>query len=310
MRLDVGKFLDDLTAKHARHYIDAINNMTAAKAVGNATEVRVQRLKLADVIRETTGTAEVMGASITLQKAAKIISGRGASLRGDRSRMIAFADTTIQTIIPHHTFEEAVESMIDRTPVTIRSAAERTGQAIRELYRAATKPIVAFVRAAEAAVTQRAPGLVAELIREGSSEVDAGARLAKDINDMRKRSRKWSSSYARMVFRTNTNTGATAGRFRQARDPDIAEVIPAFRFDAIIDGDTRTNHAAADGLTFKTSDPRWAKIAPPLGYNCRCDIIEVPAYDLKELSTRIPTGAKADEGFGQGGRPDLMLSGK
>lgn len=309
MRLDVGQFLSDVTARQARFYVDALNSMVAAKATGNATEFRARKLSLEKVIRETVGTAEIMGATITLQRTAQAIGRAGVSLKGDRSRMLAFAGTTIQTVMPHNTFDDAIQALVDRTPKTIRAAAERTAQAIDKLYGSSSKPIVAFVRAAEASVTKRAQSLVAEMIREGSSEVDAGARLATDINAVRKRSREWSQQYARMVFRTNANTGATAGRFRQARDQDIAEVIKGFRFDAIMDGDTRLNHADANGVTMKTNDRRWGKLASPLGYNCRCDLIEVTSFDNVQWTRTIPAGAGPDPGFRHGGRPDLLLSG-
>lgn len=310
MRLDVGQFLDDVTERSAVHYVDAVNEMSANAMVGNAPGLRAARLELEGVIRETVGTAEILGAGITLQKSASVLGGTGASLRGDRSRMVAFAGTTIQTVLPHHTFNEAIEALVDRTPKTIRAAAERTAQAIAKLYGESSQPIIAFARAAEASVTKHAQATIADLIRSGSSEVDAGARLAKDINAMRKRSRKWSASYSRMVFRTNVNTGATAGRFRQARDPDIAEVIPGFVIDAILDSDTRSNHAAANGIRMKTRDPRWAHLACPLGWNCRCDLVEVTVFDDTDWTRNIPGGAHPDAGFRHGGRPDLMLAGK
>ena len=316
MRFDVGQFLDDITEKSAIHYVNAINEMSAGALVGNATVLRAGRLQLQEVMRESVGTAEILGATITLQKTAAALSGRGplpfgrAALRGDRSRMIAFAGTTVQTVMPHNTFTEAIEALVDRTPVTIRAAAERTALTIAKLYGEASKPIIAFACAAEASVTKHAQATIADMIRSGSSEVDAGARLAKDINAMRKRSRKWSASYSRMVFRTNVNTGATAGRFRQARDPDIAEVIPGFRFDAILDGDTRPNHAAADGITMKTKDPRWGRLASPLGWNCRCDLVEVVIFDNVTWTRTIPAGAHPDAGFRHGGRPDLFLAGR
>jgi len=211
LRFDVGEFLDDVTDKSAVHYVDAINDLHAAVMVGNRPEARASRLRLQEVIRETVGTAEILGATVTLQKTAAVLGGHGVTLARDRSRMIAFGKTTIQTVMPHNTFAAAIEALVDRTPVTIRAAAERTALAIAKLYGSATKPIIAFARAAEASVTKHAQATLAELIRSGSGEVDAGTRLAKDINAMRKRSRKWSASYSRMVFRTNVNTGATAG---------------------------------------------------------------------------------------------------
>ena len=118
-----------------------------------------------------------------------------------------------------------------------------------------------------------------------------------------------------MVFRTNVNSSITAGRFRQTQDPDIKAAVPAFRFDSVGDGDTRHNHNAADGIIMAVDDTRWSKIAPPLGYNCRCQISHVSIDELeamgrikdgKVVASHIPGNAGPDDGFVHGGRPDLI----
>ena len=223
------------------------------------------------------------------------------------------ADEPTQTLLPRVTFEEALEDMVERAPVTIRDAAERTAQRIAELY--SEDKVMAIVRSAEESVTSEAQKFIERALRDGVPEGEAGQRLAMRVDDIRVQSQAWSEGYARMVFRTNINTAISAGRFRQAQDPDIQEVAPAFRFDAVGDGDTRDNHDAADGLIMSVSNPEWRKIAPPLGYNCRCQVVHVTRSELESMGRirkdgsliedKVPSGAFADPGFRHGGRPDL-----
>lgn len=314
-RLDVAKFLEDLSGRYARPYFEAIQDIFAAYVRNNRTALADARRKLERVCTETMGVAEVVGASLALRRAAAVYREHGAVLRADREHMLAFDRSDIQTILPRVTFDEAVEDMVARTPVTIRRAAERTAQRIAQLY--STGRVVAFVRAAEASVTKAAQGFIASAMAEGVPEGEAGARLAMTVEDIRKRSKAWSEGYARMVFRTNINTAVTAGRFRQVQDPDIREVIPAFAFQAVGDSDTRPNHLAADGIIMTAANHAWSHIAPPLGYNCRCQARFMTIPELQRLGRlrrdgsviedRVPSDAHPDPGFRHGGRPDLFL---
>lgn len=320
MRFDVAKFLEDLTGRYARPYVDAINAMLLAEATGDRPALRAARKRFEAVMTETLGTAEVLGATIALQAAAKAMPDAGGANLSNRS--MNFADDAAQNILPGVTFEEAIEDMVARTPVTIREAAERNAQAIAKLY--AEGRVVAFAKSAEAAVTKRAQSLISEMLVEGVTEVDAGRRIVTSVDAVRQRTGAWSQSYARMVFRTNVNTAATAGRFRQMRDPNLvdrngARLLPAFRFDAVGDGDTRSNHNAADGIILDVTNTAWGTIAPPLGYNCRCDVVEMNRLALQRIdridrhgnviNSRIPSAARPDEGFRHAGRPDLFMTG-
>jgi len=319
MKLDAGKFLEDLTGKHARVYVQALADMLVAEATGNRVALLEARQRFRDVVRETMGTAEILGASIVLQDTARGLNDgieAGMILRGDRRRMLVFADAPTQTILPRVSFDEAVQDMIDRTPVTIRAAAERNAQAIAELY--GERHVVAFAYSAEAAVTKKVQSLFVEMIREGSSEVDAGARIVKSVSEVRKRSKAWTEGYARMAFGTNVNTAVTAGRFRTARDPAIMKIMPAMQFLSVGDADTRPNHDAADEIVMAVDNPGWARIAPPLGYSCRCDLRSVNVLELRRMGKitdtgkfhqdKVPHNAFPDEGFRHGGRPDILMT--
>ena len=300
--------------------------MLVAMAMGNKPQLDDARDRLAEIIAETMGVADVLGATLTLRVAAGLWgehSGGDFSANSimwalaERPALLTFKDTPVQTILPRVTLTEALQDMVDRTPITIRSAAERTAQRISQLYSEGS--VVAFVNSAEAAVTERVKSLIAEAIKEGIPEAETGKLIRLGVDEIRKRTAAWSEGYARMAFRTNVNTAVTAGRFRQSQDPDIRAVIPCFRFDAVMDSDTRGNHGAADGLIFKVDNLVWNKIAPPLGYNCRCQVSFVGLPELRRMGRvggdgsiredRLPGSAHADAGFRHGGRPDLFLGG-
>ena len=315
-RLDADKFLEDVTGKHAGAYVRSLDAMLIAEATGNAPALRLARRQFNEVVRVTLGMGEVLGATIALQEAAPIAVQMVFAAVGDMRHMMAFAAEPTQTILPRVTFDKAVEDMVTRTPVTIRAAAERTAQAISRLY--GEGRVVAFAKSAEAAVTKRAQKLIADMIREGVAEVDAGRRIVTSINEVRKRTAAWSQGYARMAFRTNLNTAVTAGRFRQMRDPAIRRIMPAFEFNDVGDSDTRSNHHAADGVIMQIDDDRWNFLAPPLGYSCRCGVRGVGVPELRRLNRidangsfirrGVPGSARPDKGFRHGGRPDLFLA--
>lgn len=291
------KFLEDLSGRHAKHYFAAVHDLYVAKVRGNRPAARAARNALNEAMRQTMGAAEVLGAMTVLQQAA------------------GGAKFSSQTIMPRVTLTEAVEDLVERAPVTLKNAAERTAQRIAQLY--TEDRVVAFVRAAEETVTAEAAKLIERGIREGFDEGEAGQRISMSVEQVRELSEPWSEGYSRMVFRTNVNTAVTAGRFRQSQDPDIKSILPAFMFDAVGDDDTRHNHEAADGVILSVDDVQWNKIAPPLGYNCRCQVRHVSTVELEAMGrlkdgavvpSRVPPDAGPDEGFRHGGRADLFVN--
>lgn len=313
---DPGKFLEDVSGRYARPYTEAVRSLFVAVVRGNKAALVDARNALLEITRETMGVAEVLGASLALRVAAKALP-KMEQLRADRSTMLAFADLPDQTLLPRVTLTEALEDLVDRTPVTLRNAAERTAQRIAELY--SQGRVMAFVRAAEASVTREAQNFIARAFREGLGEAAAGRGLSMAVDEVRKRSEAWTEGYSRMVFRTNVNTGVTAGRFRLTHDPDVRRVVPAFRFDSVGDADTRDNHDAADGIILRVDNPAWNRLAPPLGYNCRCQVSHVSRPELEAMGRidgsgnviedRVPAAALPDPGFRHNGRPDLFLVG-
>jgi SPP1 gp7 family putative phage head morphogenesis protein len=305
MNLDATKFLEDVTGRYAKPYFYAVHDLLVALITSNAPAAADARAALQKTMAETMGLSAMLGAAMTLQAAAQELAepvhGRFAHQVGE---LLRFAAAPVQSIVPRVTFAEALEDIVTRVPIVVRPAAERTAQGIARAYEAGH--VMAFVRAVEQTVAEEAQAYIARAFKEGLGETEAGRRLAMRANVVAARTSAWSESYARMAFRTNVNTAVTAGRFKQAQDQDIRTAVPAFRFDAVGDSDTRHNHGAADGMVLAVEHPAWAQLAPPLGYNCRCQVSHVTAYELTQqgrlrngvvINSAVPAGAYPDPGF-------------
>ncbi len=319
---DPAKFLERTTDGQARLHQAAVEDLFTGYVTNDRLLMQSARRELERVTTEAVAIAELVGASTVLQDVAGAVDDltgvelfRGVD-RWTHRHLQRFAAEPTNTILPRVTFEEAVQDFVDRTPTTIRRAAERTAQRISELY--GEKRVVAFARAAEASVTRAAQDFITDALRTGIGEGEAGARLAMRANEVRKRSKAWTESYARMAFRTNVNTAVTAGRFRQANDSDVKAVAPAFIFRTVGDVDVRPNHAAMDGVILRVDNTAWRRLASPLGYNCRCGVDLLNVAQLRRMGrlrkgrvveSRIPAAAGPDAGFRHGGRPDLLFNG-
>lgn len=317
-RTDVDRLLESQSEKPSRSYMIGVQDIFVGVVTKDPDRVEDGQRQLGEAMRETMGRAEILGASRILKSAAGIRVAANMSAYADRPELRKFAAEEPAVLIPSLTFQEALEDMVQRTPVTVRNAAERTALRIAQIYAEGNN--AAFVRAPTEAVTTQARNWIARAIATGQSENEVARQLRNRINDLLDETQEWSQAYSRMVYRTNLNTATTAGRFRQVQDDTIREVIPAMQFDAVGDSDTRDNHRAADGVLLKPDNPAWAYLAAPLGYNCRCQVNHLSIIQLDAMGrlgrgrtvreSVVPQGAGPDPNFRQGGRPDLFLSGR
>lgn len=211
--------------------------------------------------------------------------------------LILFASTPI---VPHVPFEEVAEDIIRRTPELVDPANPAPFyRQVQEMYR--NRHAFALAHSADIRLTTRIRDELRKAQTRGIARPKTEA-LIKELGD-------FTAHYAETVYRTNLNTAYTAGRFAQARDPDVAEAIGAFEFVAVRDADTRPNHLAADGLIASQFDPIWQQYRPPLGYNCRCSLRMVDVEELREkglvsggmVKLHVPptfSAAHPDPGFG------------
>lgn len=209
--------------------------------------------------------------------------------------------------IPKVEFQEAIRDLVAREPRLAGSAAE-----VSRLY--AERHAFALARVTDMRVTQRVQEEVVKSLREGRGGLESKAAIKNILEGVD----DYMAAYSETIFRTNAWTAFTSGQFQQAQDPDVREVLPAFEFRSVNDGDTRENHAAADGLIAAVDDPVWNRFAPPLGFQCRCSLEAIEESELRRLGLIdqngnvikwVPPGfhnAKPDPGFGMG-RPGQGL---
>lgn len=83
------------------------------------------------------------------------------------------------------------------------------------------------------------------------------------------------SWYLDTVFRTNTQAAYAGGRYAEMFRADRIRFVPYVLFNAVGDSRTRPEHLALDGKVFRKDDWTARRYFPPLGYNCRCSLIEL-----------------------------------
>lgn len=105
--------------------------------------------------------------------------------------------------------------------------------------------------------------------------------------------------YLENIFRTNTASAYGAGRLRQLTDPVVVAARPFLEYRTARDSRVRDTHAALEGVIFRQDDPGWRAFNPPLGFQCRCNIVARRDADPSRvvLSSSLPRDA-ITAGFG------------
>lgn len=188
---------------------------------------------------------------------------------GKASRVGSFEDTSPATAAME--FEEAVGDLLDRDPRLAKSAEE-----VSRLY--SSQKTFALARSSSLKLTVRIQELMGQMMREARGVDDAAPEILKAA---KQEAHDFARAYAETVYRTNVNTAYTEGRFLQAEDPAVAEVIPAMEFVSARTPTSRPNHVAAHGMVAATGDSIWGMFKPPIGYNCQCAANFASVYDLK-----------------------------
>ena len=177
-------------------------------------------------------------------------------------------------IVPRVPFEAAFESIVSREPRLAQSA-----EAVARIYQ--ERHGFALAKSADEALTGRIQEFVSSFVDVGKP-IPSAATIIAGVGD-------FARSYADTVYRTNLTTAYTAGRFRQAQEEGVRQILPAMERYAVRDSALRSgrprdngeNHKAAHGLVADTRDPIWATHAPPSGYRCRRGVRMVSRPELK-----------------------------
>lgn len=91
------------------------------------------------------------------------------------------------------------------------------------------------------------------------------------------------------IFRTNMMSAYAAGEWAQIQATKAS--APYLMYDAVDDNRTRQEHKAWDGTVLPVDDAWWDSHRPPNGWNCRCSVIQLSAYDLRAMGKTGPDTA-------------------
>lgn len=279
---------------------DAIEAYAEAYMSGDSDRISAAYDYLSRVLGGVMSVSELAGRIRTLHE---------ARLRGFKPESLIRVNvqSSRNQTLPPVVFEEAIQDLYEREPY-----AREAGIVPRSIQDVWAKHGFALAKSSSMEITKKVQQVLGQIYRH--SELNTPQFGRDVIQSVVGRMEGWSNAYAENIMRTTGATVYTAGRFMQVSDPAVKKVIPGFRFSAVRDSDVRENHAAAHGLVASVDDPIWDRFAPPLGFNCRCDLVMVDRYELEKLGLLDKHGnvtrwtpasfalAHPDPGFSPGGR--------
>lgn len=231
---------------------------------------------------ELTAATEALAAEMTDMMTLANLSGRARTIRAAR----AVASEAVDAALVHpdlspipqpptRGMKRSARALLNKEPALARSAAEVPALVERGAF--------TLARGATEATVRRVQKVLVRSLNEGEPTATTARILADTEN--------WTSSYAENVVRTNQARAYDEGAEQMALDPAIADVTPAFRFDATRDTHTRPNHRAAHGFIAAVGDPEWEGYRPPLGFGCRCVRSLVTRSQLRRMGLIDESGA-------------------
>lgn len=296
--------LEELANRSTVEFGKAMRRLASAEFTGNEEKRRLAINRIKTLTGESMALADLFGRRRVLLQARTARPPR-------KDEPLMFDETPV---VPGVTFRQAVEDLVSRVPLF--GELDPTGsiplwKQVANLYK--ERHAFALARDVEGTVTKRVQNMLASSIKKGQT-LETTVDLLTEFDG-------FSRAYAENVYRTNLSTAYTAGTFKQLEHPSVSEVIGALQFVTSGDEDVRDNHKAANGITASPHDPVWNSLSPPLGYQCRCSLRTVDRQELKRMGlinregkvsrkpARIPSKAKADNGFGKSARTDRSIYG-
>ena len=255
-----------------RLYAKAIQELLRAKMSNNMFREEEALKKLSTLIGDSNVLANLLGRRRALLEFEQY-KKRAQPYR--KAFLFAEGDTPV---IPTVTYEMAVQDLVTR-PV-YGDQLKLGWMEAQRLY--IGEHAFALAKTTDAVLTKKVQALIVRSMEEGEDMIDASQAVA-ELGD-------FTEAYAETVYRTNLTQSYVSGRFQEANDPEIAEVIGGMMYSALLDPVTRVNHKAAEGLIAGTNDPIWNNLKPPLGFNCRCTVVMMDKFTLDEYGLISPRG--------------------
>ena len=292
--------IDDLRSRSFAALDRTMGRIVEAYVAGDLEAKDRAEASLAALLGATMGLADMLGRRRLLLEMDKKLG-----------RKFHYAASTATPLIPKVPFKQAIKILAERDPRLAFSAEE-----VSELY--AQEHVFAMARSCSQTLTDRVQEILVKQMQSGGDALRAQKRIVK-LSEVMQATKPFTLSYATLVYRNALTDSYTAGRFKLAQDPDVAEYMVGFRFDAVGDGDTTTWCKALDGLMAATNDPIWNRCSPIVHHGCRSTLTLMSRDDFKAAgmvgrdgkikAAKMPPGVLPfAPGFGMG-RPDRRLHG-
>jgi SPP1 gp7 family putative phage head morphogenesis protein len=100
--------------------------------------------------------------------------------------------------------------------------------------------------------------------------------------------------YVTTVVRTNVSTSYNAGRYSAMADPAVKALRPFWKYVTAKDDRVRDDHAALEGNLYEADSAEGNAYYPPLGFNCRCQMVSQSARQASATGTPVERGPSTD----------------
>ncbi len=102
------------------------------------------------------------------------------------------------------------------------------------------------------------------------------------------------------IWRTNSQTAYSRGRWLQLQHKGVRRFRPYRMFDAVLDTRTSETCKPLDGTILHQDDPFWSTHWPPLHHRCRSSVRSLTERQARRrgITTELPD-TDPDEGFGK-----------
>lgn|GEM_PF-2327615 len=106
----------------------------------------------------------------------------------------------------------------------------------------------------------------------------------RSFSDFQKEVDKMNLQYNGNWLRTEYNHAVAASQCaaRWTEQVSRSQSMPYLQYQAVMDSNTRPEHAALNGVIKRIDSDFWDKYYPPNGWGCRCEVIQLPGKNHKE----------------------------
>ena len=122
------------------------------------------------------------------------------------------------------------------------------------------------------------------LLRDMTNALKGSDGKLRSFDEFRQEVDRMNAKYNVNWLRTEYNQAVAASQCA-ARWTDYgkrADKNPFLQYQAVMDANTRAEHAALNGVIKRYDDDFWDKYYPPNGWGCRCEVIQLPGKNHRE----------------------------